>query len=102
MFASVIILEIDIEDVALIAVFEAESQPPIAADRHRKGPGAIAEEGMEAASPAQVGGVAPSIASSIKLMRCRYSAPMRRDRPVRKISSTPLCAKVSIDIENLV
>ena len=65
-FASVIILEIDIEDVALIAVFEAESQPPIAADRHREGPGAIAEEGMEAASPAQV---APSIASSIKLMR---------------------------------
>jgi hypothetical protein len=28
-FASVIILEIDIEDVGLIAVFEAESQPPI-------------------------------------------------------------------------
>jgi hypothetical protein len=38
-FASVIILEIDIEDVALIAVFEAKGQAPIAADRHREGPG---------------------------------------------------------------
>jgi hypothetical protein len=55
-FASVIILEIDIEDVALIAVFEAESQPSIAADRHREGSGSIAKEGMKSASPAQVAG----------------------------------------------
>jgi len=52
-FASVVILEINTEDVALIAVFETEGQPPVAADRHRK-------------SLAQV---APLIASSIKLMR---------------------------------
>jgi hypothetical protein len=55
-FASVIILEIDIEDVALIAVFEAKGQAPIAADRHREGSGSIAKEGMESASPAQVAG----------------------------------------------
>jgi len=60
-FASVIILEIDIEDVALIAVFEAEGQPPIAADRHREGSGSIAKEGMESASPAQVAGAGGTV-----------------------------------------
>jgi hypothetical protein len=60
-FASVVVLEIDIEDVALIAVFEAESQPPIAADRHREGSGSIAKEGMESASPAQVGGAGGTV-----------------------------------------
>jgi hypothetical protein len=102
-FASMVILEIDIKDVAALTVFEAEGQPPVAADRHREGPGPGACERMKPTNCAQIPTpVAPSIASSIKLMRCRNSAPMRRDRPVRKISSTPLCAKVLIDIENLV
>jgi hypothetical protein len=53
-FASVVILEIDIEDVAPVAVFEAEGQPPVAADRHRKGPGSRTVQRMKPASPAQI------------------------------------------------
>jgi hypothetical protein len=48
------ILEIDIQNVAVVAVFEAKSQPPIAADRHREGPGSITVQGMKSTRPAQV------------------------------------------------
>jgi hypothetical protein len=51
-----IILEIDIEDVALITVFEAEGQAPIAADRHRESAESIAVEGMKSARTPQVAG----------------------------------------------
>src|SRR5215831_2178184 len=60
-FASVIILEIDIEDVAGVAVFETECQPPVAANRHRKGPGSIAEERMKSASPTQIVGASRAV-----------------------------------------
>ena len=42
-------------------MFEAESQPPIAADRHGEGPGSIAIEGMKSASPAQVAGASGAV-----------------------------------------
>jgi hypothetical protein len=92
--ASVIILEIDIEDVALIAVFEAESQPPIAADRHREGPGSIAMERMKSASPAQVASAGGTVD---RVEHQAHALPKFHPDAARP----PLCAKVLIDIENL-
>src|SRR5689334_8053889 len=49
-----IVLEIDIKDVARVAVFEAKRQPPIAGDRHREdsGPGPL--QRMKPAGPDQI------------------------------------------------
>jgi hypothetical protein len=47
-----IVLEIDIENVALIPMFETEGQSPIAAHRHGKAPGSISNESVEPSSTA--------------------------------------------------
>jgi hypothetical protein len=57
----VTILEIDLEDVASVAVFKAKGQPPIAADRHGEGPASIASEDMKPARPAQVVGAGGAV-----------------------------------------
>jgi hypothetical protein len=97
----VIILKIDIEDVALITMFEAESQAPIATDRHRKGSRSIAKEGMEAASPAQVGGAGGAVNrvehQAHALMK--FGPDLARP-PGTKDLSTPLCENDLIAIEN--
>jgi hypothetical protein len=50
----VIILKIDIENVALVAMLEAEYQSPIAADRHGEAPVSISDESMKSARAAQI------------------------------------------------
>jgi len=98
-FASVIILEIDIEDVALIAVFEAKGQPPIAADRHREGPGSIAKEGMKSASPAQVAGTGGPVDRVEHQARALVKLwPDIARPPGTKTSPTPLCVNLLIDV----
>src|SRR5262249_15018191 len=53
--SSVVVLEIDIENIAGGAVLEAEGQPVVAADRHRKGSGTLAFEFRKTPHGVQVG-----------------------------------------------
>ena len=56
-----IVLEINFEDVARLAVFEAKRQPPIAADRHGEGSGSSALQHMKSASATQVSGLGRAV-----------------------------------------
>ena len=51
---SVIVLEIHIENVALVAAFEAEREPPIPAYRHSEPSSSISAQSVKSASPAQI------------------------------------------------
>jgi hypothetical protein len=51
---SVIVLEIHIDNVALVAAFEAEREPPIPAYRHSEPSSSISAQSVKSASPAQI------------------------------------------------
>jgi hypothetical protein len=50
----VVILEINIENIAFIAIFEPEGQPPIAVDRNGETPQSIPDESMKPANTAEI------------------------------------------------
>jgi len=49
-----IILEIHIENAALVAVFEAKRHAPVPTDRHGEASGSISAQSVKSTSPAQI------------------------------------------------